>query len=238
LVDSKHTLEEYGIKDGAVLDLVHYESTGRNKEYLIELKSQLSQTKEAKDGYKHLRRAIGALMTAFSNGINPERSEESGTSGSYFLRDTEKRRLAIFKPFDEEPFAPNNPNDFTGKMGSVSFRKGVLSGELAYREVFAYSLDQSHPTKPGHHFVPETGLVNFKHPFFTKAKNLPVRKPGEPKKRMTKKFGSIQLMIPCNGSAEDYSYTKYPDEEVRKIGILDIRILNCDRNDGNILVQR
>ena len=26
--------------------------------------------------------------------------------------------------------------------------------------------------------------------------------------------------------------------EVRKIAILDIRILNCDRNDGNILVTK
>ena len=37
--------------------------------------------------------------------------------------------------------------------------------------------------------------------------------------------------------AGNYGASIFPVEEVHKIAILDIRILNCDRNDENILVQ-
>jgi phosphatidylinositol 4-kinase type 2 len=49
-------------------------------------------------------------------GLAPSLSLE-GTGGTYFLTDTRKRKLAAFKPQDEEPFAPNNPRGFVG-MGS------------------------------------------------------------------------------------------------------------------------
>ena len=62
--------------------------------------------------------------------------------------------MAIFKPFDEEPFAPNNPRKFVGELGSPGFRRGILSGESATREVAAYMLDST-----GFHGVPETTYV-------------------------------------------------------------------------------
>jgi hypothetical protein len=34
---------------------------------------------------------------------------DDGTSGAYIMRNQEKTGIAIFKPIDEEPFAPNNP---------------------------------------------------------------------------------------------------------------------------------
>lgn len=33
---------------------------------------------------------------------------------------------AIFKPFDEEPFAPNNPKGYIGKLGNPGFRYILL----------------------------------------------------------------------------------------------------------------
>ena len=36
----------------------------------------------------------------------------------------------------------------------------------------------------------------------------------------------------------DYSYSLFTVEEAHKIMILDFRILNCDRNDENILIQK
>ena len=38
--------------------------------------------------------------------------------------------------------------------------------------------------------------------------------------------------------AGNFGCSIFPVEEVHKIGILDLRILNCDRNDENILVSR
>ena len=56
-----------------------------------------------------------------------------GTSGTYFLDNHLKKKVAIFKPFDEEPYAPNNPRNYVGKLGDVGIRKGILSGESATR---------------------------------------------------------------------------------------------------------
>jgi len=41
-----------------------------------------------------------------------------------------------------------------------------------------------------------------------------------------------------NDIAANFSNSLYSVEEVHKIAILDIRILNCDRNDENILVVK
>lgn len=49
--------------------------------------------------------------------------------------------IAIFKPMDEEPYAPNNPKNQRGDMYSMGLREGVLSGECASREVFAFLVD-------------------------------------------------------------------------------------------------
>lgn len=69
----------------------------------------------------------------------------TGTSGSYFIHYFNKKtsyqeKLAIFKPYDEEPFTPNNPHNYFGNFGHKSFRKGILSGESAEREVATYYL--------------------------------------------------------------------------------------------------
>lgn len=51
-------------------------------------------------------------------------------------------------------------------------------------------------------------------------------------------LGSLQEWCENEGSAEDWGASTIPTEEVHKIGILDIRILNLDRHLGNILVAR
>jgi len=40
-----------------------------------------------------------------------------GTAGTYFLRNPNRNIIAVFKPLDEEAFAPNNPRGYTGKLG-------------------------------------------------------------------------------------------------------------------------
>ncbi len=51
-----------------------------------------------------------------------------------------------------------------------------------------------------------------------------------------KKYGTLQKFVKSNGVVADYSYTLFSVEEAHKIMILDFRILNCDRNDENILL--
>ena len=48
----------------------------------------------------------------------------------------------MFKPLDEEPFAPNNPKGFVGKqLGAPGVSRAVRVGEAAFREVAAFLLD-------------------------------------------------------------------------------------------------
>ena len=77
-----------------------------------------------------------------------------GTSGTYILRGKDKSCIGVFKPVDEEQFAPNNPRDYQGTFGSKTFRSGVLSGEATVREVAAYLLDHENFSS-----VPPTSLI-------------------------------------------------------------------------------
>lgn len=81
-----------------------------------------------------------------------------GTSGSYFIKTEDGENVAIFKPIDEEPFAPNNPRGMKGAFGSATCRESLRSGELTVREVTAYMLDHE-----GFANVPPTGLVEMCH---------------------------------------------------------------------------
>ena len=66
-----------------------------------------------------------------------------GLGGTYFIQDEEGDTVAIFKPCDEEPMAPNNPKGFVGRsLGAPGLKPTVRVGEAAIREVAAYLLDK------------------------------------------------------------------------------------------------
>jgi hypothetical protein len=75
----------------------------------------------------------------------------------YLLRSADNTPAGVFKPIDEEPFAPRNPREMKGKFGSDTCRPGVKSGESTIREVAAYLLDHQ-----GFSGVPPTTLVELK----------------------------------------------------------------------------
>lgn len=108
---------------------------------------------------------IEDIRHGFLQGLSPTLIMD-GTSGTYNLRNTNKEVVALFKPIDEEAFAPNNQKGYTGKFGQESFRKGILSGEGSIREVAAYLLD-----KHNYFHVPETTFVEISHPSFSKNTN-------------------------------------------------------------------
>jgi len=77
------------------------------------------------------------------------------------LKDKNEKTVAVFKPIDEEPFAPNNPRGMKAPFGSATCRPGIKSGELTVREVIAYMLDHESFAD-----VPATTLVQTSHPVF------------------------------------------------------------------------
>lgn len=152
----------------------------------------------------------------------PELCEE-GVNGTYFLKDKNGSKIAIFKPQDEEGGSENNPKRNLNETESNNDlpNKGILPGEAAVREVAAYLLDSE-----GFYGVPRTQIVKVTHDF-----NRPNTNP-------IAKIGSLQEFIENDGCSEDFGSRSFPVNEVQKIAILDIQILNVDRHAGNILIQK
>lgn len=65
---------------------------------------------------KDLIWVIKDIQRGFEAGLKPKLTND-GTSGTYFLRSTDKKPQAVFKPIDEEAFAPNNPRGNVGSFG-------------------------------------------------------------------------------------------------------------------------
>ena len=107
-----------------------------------------------------MRKIIDLVRQGFNSGLIPKLTDD-GTSGTYEMRNTHKEKVCIFKPIDEEPFAPNNPRGHIGPFGSQTFRPGVLSGESCIREVAAYLIDRK-----GFSSVPATTFVEVVHNSF------------------------------------------------------------------------
>ena len=107
-----------------------------------------------------MRKIIDLARQGFNSGLIPKLTDD-GTSGTYEIRSINKEKLCIFKPIDEEPFAPNNPRGHIGLFGSQTFRPGVLSGESCIREVAAYLIDRK-----GFSSVPTTTFVEVVHNSF------------------------------------------------------------------------
>lgn len=113
---------------------------------------------------KGLCSVVKQIQKGFKLGLKPKLTND-GTSGTYFLRGPSRQPLAVFKPIDEEAFAPNNPRDNVGAFGQVTFKTGVLSGEACIREVSAYLLDHQNFSD-----VPSTTMVEATHDSFRKFK--------------------------------------------------------------------
>jgi len=95
------------------------------------------------------------------------------------------------------------------KNGNSSF-PGIKPGEGYLREVAVYMLDHEHRAK-----VPFTQIV----------------KEGE-------NFGSLQKFLENDGSMADYGNSGIMVENVHNIAQLDIRIMNNDRNEENLLIVK
>jgi hypothetical protein len=167
-----------------------------------------------------IRRLVATVRAGLRAGLAPRLADE-GTSGSYFLRDERKAFVAIFKPLDEEAYAPHNPRGFVGNLGQESIVHGFVSGEAHVREVIAYVLDFGRFAG-----VPPTIRATLAHPSFNYGGGT-----------VHKKVGSLQEFVAEAEAAQDFSNSVFSDFEVQKVALLDLKILNMDRNDLNILVK-
>lgn len=178
-----------------------------------------------------LKKVLREAVKAMESGVTPVRTT-GGLGGAYLLQNTRGESLAILKPGDEEPLAPNNPNGFVGRsLGQPGLKKAIRVGEAAVREVAAYLLDHG-----GFANVPETVLVKCTHSCFhvNSPRSLG---PGKSPLPVTK-LGSFQEYKEHDFDCSEHGTSRFPASEVHRIGILDVRLLNLDRHSGNILVRK
>lgn len=156
-----------------------------------------------------------------------------GCSGAYWMRSPKREIVGLFKPFDEEIHAPNNPIGprFQGALGARKTRIGVRVGECCHREVAAFLVDQF----LGFGIVPHTAYASFAHYlFFDAHENLY----GFKKTKI--KYGSFQEYVvgfKAIVDAEDKEINQVAIDEYQLLIVLDIIIGNSDRNAGNFLIN-
>jgi hypothetical protein len=212
LKDSK-TLQDYSLKEGDVI----YRLAQEDKS--VAPSSVEPSVEVVLGNYKsppELLSVIDGCRKGLSQGLSPVLAS-SGLGGTYFLRDHHEHIVGVFKPEDEEAYAPNNPRGLPGRMGSRGVRNGLLSGEANVREVAAYLLDHDHFAN-----VPMTVRVEVSHPTFGP----------------TAKIGSLQEFKLHDEEAGDVSSSLFTVEGAHRISIMDMRLLNRDRNDENLLVRK
>uniref|UniRef100_A0A2P2K4V0 1-phosphatidylinositol 4-kinase n=1 Tax=Rhizophora mucronata TaxID=61149 RepID=A0A2P2K4V0_RHIMU len=183
------------------------------------------------DLFVRVKQLVKEIVMAMRNGVDPI-PIYGGLGGVYYFKNCCGDNVAIVKPTDEEPYAPNNPKGFVGKvLGQPGLKRSVRVGETGFREVAAYLLDHDHFAN-----VPSTALAKVTHSIFNVNDGLNGNK--LQKKKQVSKIASLQQFIPHDFDASDHGTSSFPVSAVHRIGILDVRIFNTDRHAGNLLIKK
>jgi hypothetical protein len=111
---------------------------------------------------------IQSCQRGLASGHKPNLIED-GLGGTYFLESASGSKLAVFKPFDEDPYSLNNPKN-KGKdleldgssIDNSPLPRGLQPGIAVFRECAAWWLDQCSSGFVG---IPPTSLVALRESF-------------------------------------------------------------------------
>ena len=170
-----------------------------------------------------LRQAIRDAQRGLQLNLKPILADD-GSGGTYFLRGARKQYVAVFKPRDEEPGAINNPRGYVGEHGQIAANRGIFAGQACDRELAAYLLDHA-----GMAGVPPTALSEAVHPTFHHE---------DQSSTSHVKVGILQQFVASDDVAGNLASSMFSVSDVQRIALFDMRLLNTDRNDSNILVRR
>jgi len=216
---NRTTLRQLGIdKNGHVLTLsIEFNSTSEN---MIESVKDYPLDANCKE-------LLGQVQMGLNNSNVPSKTDLLDcTGGVYFMKSASNVFVSVFKPHDEEQGMPNNPKGYAGN-GKHGLRANFKPGEGYLREAVAYLLDHENFCQ-----VPPTVIVHCEHPVFNYPKST------EKCMQIFPKLGSLQQYVRASDTFEDISPSLIGTFELQKIALLDIRLLNCDRNASNILAIR
>lgn len=148
---------------------------------------------------------------------------EDGVSGAFYLKSEEEKIVGIFKP--EEVLSRRN--SYASAISFKNFRKGIRNSETPVREVAAYLLDRDSFVG-----VPETLMVSLDWNLCRPLKSRSAICCGR-----SCKTGSLQRYKEHDDAVCNISTSKLSVEHVHKLGVFDIRLMNTDRHEANILVR-
>lgn len=204
---------------------------------------------------------IRQIEVAFEGEIYPERIAQ-GSSGSYFVKDLHEKKIAVFKPKDEEPYGRLNPK-WTKWIHKLCcpccFGRSCLVPNQGYLSEAGASLVDE---KLDLNIVPKTKVVKLSAPTFNysaidRAKsatkqNVNNRFPSVGRRfnriGLPPKTGSLQLFVEGYEDAavvlRSMEYNPLPEETQRefqrqfeKLVVLDYIIRNTDRKEDNWLIK-
>lgn len=176
--------------------------------------------------------SVNSTALALDSGtMKSERPARSGVSGTYFLKQNTSSQnvLGVFKPSDEEPSAVdyaktgNSSSSLQGSWFSTVY-SSQYSGQGALKEVSAYLLDHGAFCS-----VPQTVLASC---------DINLGGDSNNQSSLETKTGAFQVYVPNVGDAEDYGPGVFSVNAVQRIAFFDLRVLNCDRHGGNLLVTK
>jgi len=217
----KASLLEIGVQSEGHMLLVSYEF-GTTSENLVEPARGILLDQYSREMVQQVQQGLKSSHTS------PTKTDLLDcTGGVYFMKSGSGGMIAVFKPQDEEQGMSNNPKGYAGN-GTHGLRPNFRPGEGYIREYAAYILDYDHFCG-----VPTTTIAYCEHPIF----NYPARY-NDTKPKKVPKLGSLQAYVRASDTFDDISPSVVSAFELQKIALLDMRLLNSDRNGSNILAIR
>ncbi|KAJ9460817.1 Phosphatidylinositol 4-kinase gamma 4 [Diplonema papillatum] len=146
-----------------------------------------------------------------------EASSEDNVSGAFFLKHAgAAAAFAVAKPSNREVACAKNTSGYNDR------KEGFVPGSGCLREAFAYAIDQQNFAG-----VPETVVMDLPESLFDASEPAGARV-----------ACSVQRFVPNDGQSWDCGPASFSAEHTRRIGLLDLRLLNCDRHGGNVLMRK
>jgi len=173
------------------------------------------------DDPSEIKSLIEKVNGGLRAGNDPMRAPD-GTSGVYFLFDDMGNKCAIFKPHDEEQNAPNNPHGYISPLFSNCMNRDIPSGSQSLRELASSMVDPRFR-------IPLVCIVKMKNV----SEHMFNMNQGQQHKKL--RTGSLHTFV--KSTCTRWNPDDIPVNEVHKMGVLDMLILNTDRNENNILVR-
>lgn len=186
------------------------------------------------------------LLRRVQNGFQHQgkpRLTADGTGGVYILVGAKHKPVAVWKPSNEEAFAPANPRGYTADESPGMFlqhpespmRGGFVVGNGFLHERAIFLLDQNSPIPAG---VPTAVIAKAKVNGQNKMPTEVSRFDRVPRRcAIDQPVGSLHQYKEHDGTADDYGVKTLNKDHLQRIALLDLRTLNADRHSANILVS-